>query len=370
MARWIPRHSEGPAGRGPVAPAFAWATAAHADQWAARWGSRRRRVMLGPAPVTTTLLAPLVLALLAAPPAGGDPPASTSATEPAAGEDAAPSPATDGSTGGDEAASPTTESSSRSGRAASSSRSKVPRPRGATAATPEDAAAAPRDAATPPPRRNRWSANANGGARRGLSWSRADEPVPERRFLLGVEGVVMQAPPLRPEVVRFDPRFLGRSVSLGGLGLLGRLQVHPRIGIEAGVRSGSVRYAGRKDEDGPLVSQDQVMADLGVLLYVARGDVARLAFDAGVGGMGTRVVYETDREGRQLYGSGLVRVGADAELLFKRIAFVLSVRSYGVLTDRDRVSQRGALLEGKTLRAPVPALQTFLVASAGIAYRF
>jgi len=41
-----------------------------------------------------------------------------------------------------------------------------------------------------------------------------------------------------------------------------------------------------------------------------------------------------------------------------------------VLTDRDRVSQRGALLEGKTLRAPVPTLQTFLVASAGIAYRF
>jgi hypothetical protein len=219
-------------------------------------------------------------------------------------------------------------------------------------------------------RRGRWGASPSGGARRGMSWKRADEPVPERRFLLGVEGVVMQAPPLRPEIVRFDPRFLGRSASLGGLGLLGRLQLHPRIGIEAGVRSGSVRYAGRGEEDGPVISQDQVMADVGVLLYVARGDIAQLAFDAGVGGMGTRVVYELDREGTQLFGSGLVRVGADVEFLVNRIAFVLSVRSYGVLTDRDRVRERGALLEGKGLRAPVPTLQTFLVASAGIAYRF
>jgi hypothetical protein len=210
----------------------------------------------------------------------------------------------------------------------------------------------------------------SGGARRGLSWSRADDPVPERRFLLGVEGVVVQAPPLRPEIVRFDPRFLGRSASLGGLGVVGRLQLHPRIGVEAVVRSGSVRYAGRDDDDGPVVSQDQVMADLGVLLYVARGDIAQLAFDAGVGGMGTRVVYELGREGTQLFGSGVVRVGADIEFLTKRIAFVVSVRSYGVLTDRDRVRQRGALLEGRSLRAPVAALQTFFVASAGVAYRF
>lgn len=206
--------------------------------------------------------------------------------------------------------------------------------------------------------------------RRGLSWFRADDPTPERRFLLGVEGVVIQAPPLRPQVVRFDPRFLGRSVSLGGLGLLGRLRLHPRIAAEVTVRSGSVRYAGRETDDGPVVSQDQVMADAGVLLYVARGDVARLAFDAGLGGMGTRVVYETDREGTQLFGSGLVRVGADAEFVFKRIAFTVSVRSYGVFTDRQRVSSRGELLEGKDLRAPVPALQTFFVAAGGIGYRF
>jgi hypothetical protein len=86
--------------------------------------------------------------------------------------------------------------------------------------------------------------------------------------------------------------------------------------------------------------------------------------------LGTRVVYELEREGTQLFGAGLVRVGADAEFLFKRIAFVVSVRSYGVFTDRDRSSLRGALLEGKTLLAPVATFQTFLVASGGIAYRF
>ncbi len=226
----------------------------------------------------------------------------------------------------------------------------------------ETAAAAPPSEASVPMRTR--------GPRRGLSWSRANDPVPERRFLLGLEGVVVQAPPLRPEIVRFDARFLGRSVSLGGLGILGRLQLHPHIALEATVRSGSVRYAGREDEEGPVVSQDQVMGDLGVLLYLARGDIAQLAFDAGVGGMGSRIVYESDRKGTQMFGSGLVRVGADAEFLFERIAFVVSVRSYGVFTDRDRVSNRGALLEGKTLLAPVPTLQTFLVASAGVAYRF
>ncbi len=168
----------------------------------------------------------------------------------------------------------------------------------------------------------------------------------------------------------FDPRFIGRSVSLGGLGLLGRLRVHPRIGVEAVVRSGSVRYAGREGEDDDVVSHDQVMADLGVLLFVARGDLAHLAFDAGIGGMGTRISYELDRDGTQLFGSGFTRVGADAEFLVKRIAFVLSVRAYGVFTDRSRVRNRGELMVGKSPVAPVPALQTYLVASGGIAYRF
>lgn len=316
-------------------------------------GARGGGLLCWAGPVIATLTIRLVLALLAAPPAGE---ASPSAGPPTVREPA-PSgakPATRGDVSREPAPSgedePTEGSPSESEPEASAEGESEPAPRGS--------------------RWGRWGATPSTGARRGMSWSRADEPVPERRFLLGVEGVVMQAPPLRPDVVRFDPRFLGRSVSLGGLGLLGRLQLHPRIGIEAGVRSGSVRYAGRDDEDGPVVSQDQVMADLGVLLYVARGDIAQLAFDAGVGGMGTRVVYELEREGTQLFGSGLVRVGVDLEFLVKRIAFVLSVRSYGVITDRDRVRERGALLEGKTLRAPVATLQTYLVASGGIAYRF
>lgn len=289
---------------------------------------------------------PLVLALLVPPP-GARPATPRDATE-----------ATEGEAGSDASATTPAEAGTDD----------------AAAAGPAEAEAGTGDAAEAEPAPSRRAAGrrrgALGGGGRGLSWSRADDPVPERRFMLGVEGVAIQAPPLRPEVVRFDPRFLGRSVSLAGLGLMGRLQLHPRIGVEAGVRSGSVRYAGREDEDGPVVSQDQVMADVGVLLYVARGDIAQLAFDAGIGGMGTRVDYELGREGRQLFGSGLVRVGADVEFLTKRIAFVVSVRSVGVFTDRDRVRQRGAALAGRDPRAPVPALQTLLVLAAGVAYRF
>ncbi|MCA9654226.1 MAG: hypothetical protein H6712_07620 [Myxococcales bacterium] len=197
-----------------------------------------------------------------------------------------------------------------------------------------------------------------------------DEVLPTRRFMLGLEGVVMQAPPLRPQVVTFDPRFIGRTVSLGGLGLFARLRVHPRISVEATVRSGSARYAARPTEDPDVVSHDQVAADVGVLLFVARGQMVQLAFDGGVGGMGTRVRYELDREGTQLFGSGIVRVGANAEFLVKRIAFVVSVRAMGVLTNVERVRNRGELLQGRDLPAPVPAMQTLLVGSAGIAYRF
>ena len=194
---------------------------------------------------------------------------------------------------------------------------------------------------------------------------------PQRRFMLGLEGLVVQAPPLRPDAVSLDPRFLGRSVSLAGLGIFGRVRLHHRVAVETTVRSGSVRYAGRQsDADDDVVSHDQVMADVGVLLFVARGEIAQLAFDGGLGAMGSRVKYELDREGTQLFASGLVRVGADAEFLVKRIAFVVSVRAYGAFTNRDRVRNQGPLLEGRTLRSPVPALQTMLVGSAGVAYRF
>jgi|GEM_PF-2856968 len=207
-------------------------------------------------------------------------------------------------------------------------------------------------------------------------WKRSPDEEPgakRRKFLVGVEGLIAQAPPLRPRIIDLDPRFLGRFVALGGFGLFGRYRPVPLIGVEAGVRSASLRYADR-DSDG-VTSQDNVLADVGVLMYVARGEVAQFAFDAGIGGMWGRIAYEpaSGENGTQTYGSGLVRVGADAEFLVKRIAFTLSVRMLGVFTDPARAKASGALFEGTRLElreAPVPRTQTWLVGSAGIAYRF
>ena len=43
----------------------------------------------------------------------------------------------------------------------------------------------------------------------------AAEPTPRtRRFMLGIEGVGLQVPALRPRITAIDPRFLGRSVTL------------------------------------------------------------------------------------------------------------------------------------------------------------
>jgi hypothetical protein len=102
--------------------------------------------------------------------------------------------------------------------------------------------------------------------------------------------------------------------------------------------------------------------------------VARLAIDAGLGGAFGRVEYDLAAgKGLQRFGSMIVRVGVDAEFVLKRVAFVLSVRSYGVLTPEEGASNSGALFEGASGRlddAPVPHLQTWLMGSAGVAYRF
>lgn len=210
------------------------------------------------------------------------------------------------------------------------------------------------------PRRRMWLSNAPMEAKR-------------RRFLVGIEGVVMQAPPLRPGVVRLDPRFVGRTVALGGLGLFGRFRPVPILALDLGVRSGSLRYTDRGDDG--IIAEDHVLAEAGVLLFVARGDVAQFAFDGGIGGAFNRVEYQPagGPSGKQVFGSGLVRAGGDVEFVLKRVAIVLSLRAYGVFTDRDRVDNSGELLEEATpaaRKAPVPALQTWLVGSAGVAYRF
>ncbi len=190
--------------------------------------------------------------------------------------------------------------------------------------------------------------------------------------MIGIAGVLLQAPTPRIRVVPLDPRDIGRTVALGGLGLFGRYRPRPLVGIDVEVSSGSVRY-GRKDVD-VSVSQDQIVAEVGTLLYLGRGDVFQVAVSGGIGGMASLLRYDLgDRSGRQRFGSVTVRLGAEAEVLLKRIAIVLSFRSYGVGTARDRVHTRGALLQGQSQadrRAPVPSFMTMLMGSIGIAYRF
>ena len=200
---------------------------------------------------------------------------------------------------------------------------------------------------------------------------RAPRAPRERRFLLGIEGVGIMAPALRPRITSIDARYLGSSVTLGGVGVFGRFQAAPRIGLELGVRSGSLRYRNKAD----VISQDMVLAELGVLLYVLRGKVGHFAVDAGGGGLFHAIRYELAGRpsGTQIVGGGLLHVGADLELRLRRIAFTASLRALGVVSDVARTRARGALFEGVAeplRRAPVAVFQTYLLGSVGIAYRF
>ncbi len=196
-------------------------------------------------------------------------------------------------------------------------------------------------------------------------------PAPARRFMIGIAGVLMQAAPLRPRLFYLDPRDVGRSVAMGGLGLFGRMRLRPLVGLELEVSSGSVRYG--KNEGKTTMAQDQVLADLGLLLYLSRGDIFQLAFSGGLGGLGTVVRYETQRaKGRQSFGAFAVRAGVDAEFLLKRVALILSFRAYGLAYGTHTRTQ-GALFEdasGTEQRPPVPGFATMLLVTAGIAYRF
>lgn len=228
--------------------------------------------------------------------------------------------------------------------------------RSSEAATP--AAAEPSDAAKR--RRARFGA-----------FSREGDPL-ARRAMIGIGGVLMQAAPLRVRAVALDPRDIGRSTALGGLGIFGRYRPKPIVGFDLEVRSGSVRYRRNDAEVG--VNHDQFLAEFGTGLYLGRGDVAQFALSAGVGGMATLVRYDAGgRSGRQSFGSAVFRLGAEAEFLLKRVAIVLSFRTYGVATGRDRVRTKGALFDGASAadkRAPVASFATMLVGSLGLAYRF
>jgi hypothetical protein len=204
----------------------------------------------------------------------------------------------------------------------------------------------------------------------------AVDPAPARkarvrRFMLGIEGLGLQVPALRPRITTIDARYLGNTVTLGGVGLVGRWQVVPRIALELGVRSGSLRYR----NDGDVISQDMVLAEAGALLYLFRGEVGHLALDGGAGGLMHAIRYELRGrpDGAQIVGAALIHVGIDLELRLRRIAFMASLRSYGVITDVARTRTRGALFDGVSealRRAPVAVFQTYLLGSVGIAYRF
>lgn len=196
------------------------------------------------------------------------------------------------------------------------------------------------------------------------------EPRP-RRFMVGIEGVGLQVPALRPRITTIDPRYLGRSVTLGGFGLFGRWQAANIVGLELGVRSGSLRYRNTRD----VISQDMVMGEAGVLLYLARGAIGQLALDAGGGALVHAIRYELEGRptGTQIVRAGLIRVGVDLELRLRRLAFTASLRSYGVISDVARTHTRGPLFEDVSeavRRAPVAVFQTHLLGSVGIAYRF
>lgn len=198
-------------------------------------------------------------------------------------------------------------------------------------------------------------------------------PPDGRAFALGVEGTILTAPPLRTRVVYVDPRFVGRSTALGGLGVFGRYRPLSFIGFDANIRTGSMRL--RAQDDDTTISTDQVLADLGALLYLGRGKVSQFALSGGLGGQFQRVRYELDSglRGTQSFGAFTIRVGAEAEFLVNRVAFVLSFRTYGVVTPRKNARSSGALFDGRSgedTYAPVAALQTYLAGSAGIAYRF
>jgi hypothetical protein len=199
----------------------------------------------------------------------------------------------------------------------------------------------------------------------------AGKPPRERKFLLGVEGMGLQVPALRPKIAALDSKYLGPTVTLGGIGVIGRWQVVPIVALELAVRTGSLRYHSRGD----VISQDMVLAEAGALLYLLRNTIGHLAIDGGAGGLVHAIRYELhDRpRGSQRVGAALIHVGVDLEIRLRRIAFTASLRSYGVITDVARTAARGALFDGvpeSQRRAPVAVLSTYLLGSVGIAYRF
>jgi len=195
-------------------------------------------------------------------------------------------------------------------------------------------------------------------------------PRPDRRFLVGVEGVAILTPAIHTPQLRLDSRFIGESTNLGGVGMLARWSLVDRIALEIAVRSGSLRL--RELARGDVISQDLVMADAGVLLYLARGELGRLAIDGGFGGIGHQIRYELGdgRRGLQRFGAFSARIGLDLELGLGRLALLLSLRAHGVVNDRRHALNQGPLFAGQQAPPPLTTYQTYVVGAVGVAYRF
>ena len=194
---------------------------------------------------------------------------------------------------------------------------------------------------------------------------------PTRRWSFGLQGVGMQVPVLDSPLARIDPRFVGRSVTMIGVGLQGRFTPVHLLSLEVGTWSGSVRY---RDGDRASVAHDVVLTDIGTVLWVWSSQAGRFGIDGG-GGAGFNLArYDLQSgEGRQRWASGFVRSGLDVEVLTRRVSFSFAVRFFGVMTDRRSVANRGEVLagaSGEAERAPVATFQTYVVGSAGVAYRF
>ncbi|MEE9383445.1 MAG: hypothetical protein V3V08_08530 [Nannocystaceae bacterium] len=199
---------------------------------------------------------------------------------------------------------------------------------------------------------------------------------PQRRFMIGIEAVGMQVPPLRSTVVKIDRRTVGDTATLGGVGLFFRFRPTDPVGVDATIRSGSLRYVDTSRASDSVISQDVVSADIGTIFYLARGEMGGVGVDAGLGGIYNRVGYALgeDPASSESFGSFMARVGFNVELVTTRVAFVFAVRSLGVITPRGGSTQEGPAFQGATTAKrrppPSPTFQTFVVGSAGIAYRF
>lgn len=206
--------------------------------------------------------------------------------------------------------------------------------------------------------------------RAGARPRRTKDPT-QRRFSLGLGAVGFQLPTLRNPGTPIDRRFTGPSMSMVGLALFGRYAPVDAIALELSVRSGGVRFR-TEDEVPNVTAYDMIVGDVGVILFFLRGPIGRLGVDAGVGGVAHLARYDiNDTDSSQLWGSFAVRAGVDVELTARRVAFVVNVRGYGIVSTPDIVTSRGPLFETKSDPvAPSARLQTAISGSLGLAYRF